>query len=102
MPRINIDDKLFGDDRFIELTVLVGDYQKAIGICVQIFRLGQRFWAHDNLIPLKLFKKISGSDLFLKVGLAKRKPNGIYVCGYENYFAWNSQKIEASRKGGES
>lgn len=102
MSRINIDDKLFGDDRFIEFASLVGNYQQAIGASVQIFRLGQRYWCNDSLIPLSQFKKIKNSDLFIQSGLASRKKGGVYVCGSHEHFDWIRQKRDAGRKGAES
>lgn len=102
MPRINIDDKLFGDSRFIRLVEFIGNFQTAIGLTVEVMRVGQKYWAEHKLIPVKVFSKIPNADMHLKAGLSHRKVGGIYVAGSDEYFAWLRAKKESSRKGGES
>lgn len=104
MPRINIDDKLFADQRFLDFVFLLsGDRYRAIGICVVLFQTAQRYWLNNKqLIPLTEFKKIPCFEFLIKSGLVQRKRAGVYVCGSRDYFAWIVSKIDSSRKGGES
>lgn len=103
MPRINIDDKLFSDFRFIEFSMKVGCHYKAIGLVVRIWQTAQRYWA-PNLkpIPISIYHRLEGSKLFEECGLSKRIRAGQYVLGSREQFAWLIQKHDASHKASES
>lgn len=103
MARINVDDDLFTDPRFIELAIKLGDRELAIGIVINAWQLAQRYWVPDKkLIPIKIFDKLRASKIILDCGLATRKRGGIYLQGSSDQFAWLMRIHDLSRKGVES
>lgn len=103
MPRINIDDSLFNDHRFIELSLKCGNQYLAVGSLYYLWRAAQKYWVPDKkLIPITIFKKLLHADLFEEVGFVKRKRSGFYVHGSEDSFRWLLTIHDHSRKGVES
>lgn len=103
MARINIDDKLFGDERFLRFCELVGnDRHLGLGLSITFFKLAQSFWCPSHqLIPWSVFIKQRHYRAFLDSGLAKRRKRGVYVSGSADNFQWLCQKYDASRKAAE-
>lgn len=87
MARLNLDDELFGDERFKLLVTVLGDEEKAIGKMVRLFRIGQIYWRKNKLIPEHIFMK-SGFECTLDVELAQKRQDGVYVCGAEKRWNW--------------
>lgn len=105
MARINIEDSIFKDGRFIDLCIALGDKQKALGALVWAFIIAQKFYldeSSDRLIPLSEWKRQSCENKLLDFGFAEMRDKGVYVCGSEKQFAWLVQRVEAGRKGGNS
>lgn len=103
MARINIEDSLFKDARFINLCIFYGNRTKALGSICWAFIVAQRFYLdteNERLIPISEWKRQECDDKLIEFGLAELRPNGIYVSGSENQFAWLIQKQEAGKKGG--
>lgn len=96
MPRINIDDRFYSDERFYHLIELVKDYDLAVGISVRFWKLGQRYFKDNKSIPPSIFFKQKYAKEFLEVGLAKRQKRGLYICGSRDHFAWIQQKVDAA------
>ena len=103
MARINIEDSLFKDARFIDLCIHYGDKAKALGVITWAFVIAQKFYLSEEsgrLIPLNEWKRQQCDDKLIEIGLAEVRQNGVYVSGSENQFAWLIQKSEAGKKGG--
>ena len=103
MARINIEDSLFKDARFIDLCIHYGDKAKALGAVTWAFIVAQRFYLSQEsarLIPLSEWKRQQCDDKLIDLGLAEMRQDGVYVSGSEIQFAWLIQKQEAGKKGG--
>ncbi len=90
MARINLEDSLFADPRFMKLCVKLGDELKAVGALVMAFRLSQEFWGNDRQrIPTDRWASLgSAAESIIEVGLARIEPSGVYVCGSEQQHEW--------------
>lgn len=105
MPRINIEDSLFKDNRFYELIGLLGDKKRAIGALVEAWVLAQAYVDEDNpggVIPEDHWNQQKISNEIITVGLARKIPNGIEVCGGRVQFAWLRQRQDAAKRGGQA
>lgn len=105
MPRINIEDSLFKDSRFIDLCIHHKDKQKALGILVWAFIIAQKHYLDelsDRLIPLSEWKRQGCDESLITLGFAEFRENGVYLCGSEKQFGWLVQRVEAGRIGGKS
>lgn len=105
MARINIEDSVFKDGRFIDLCIDLGDKQKALGCLVWAFIIAQKYYldeSNDRLIPLNEWQRQSCENKLIDFGLAEIREKGVYVCGSENQFNWLIQRSEAGKKGGGS
>jgi hypothetical protein len=103
MARINIEDSLFKDARFIDLCIYYGDKAKALGVITWAFVVAQKYYLSEEsarLIPLSEWKRQQCDDKLIEIGLAEMRPEGIYVSGSEDQFAWLIQKQQAGKKGG--
>lgn len=106
MARINIEDSLFKDGRFIDLAIAMGSRHAALGAVIEAFMLAQEFYLNtstDRMIPLTEWNRRKAVGLVIDVGLAELKGKDkdlIYVCGAEKQFAWLLQRQDAGAKGG--
>ena len=101
MARINIDDSLYTDSRFVKLVLLLKDYDRAIGSIVRAWTVAQKhFVTPEKMIPLDAWKRQDLRDEIIEVGLAERVGDFVRICGAEEQFAWITQRINAGRKGG--
>ena len=101
MARINIDDSLFKDSRYINLLIKVGDKDKALGIVVSAWMVAQRFFLnekYDRLIPFSAWENQGCSNLLLEFGLAEKREKGVYVMGSNDQFGWLIQRSEAGKR----
>lgn len=104
MARINIEDSIFRDHRFISLVQSEGSYWAALGLIVGAWMLAQKYYldtSNDRLIPLNewdrsLFGKLES------IGLAERKQKGVYVKGSDEQFSWLVQRSNAGKKSAHS
>lgn len=100
MARINIEDSLFADGRFILLSTILGSPETALGKLIFAYRLAQGYYIEGKNIPADIFE-LSGFESLLKVGLARREEDGgYYIAGSEDQFRWIVSKIENGKKGG--
>lgn len=89
MARVNIEDTLWTDLRFMRLCVLLGDELRAIGAIVGAFRLAQKFWFPEKKpIPELQFNCSRLPLALVESGLVVQGDGGFYVCGSEEQFAW--------------
>ncbi len=104
MARINVEDEIGNDPRFIRLLMnLKGDYYKALGFCVGAWRMGQKYYKDveaKGIIPFEEWDQTEFGANFVECGLAVKTENGIYVKGSKDKFAWLDQKSEAGKIGG--
>lgn len=101
MARINLEDSLWSDPRFMKLCVKLQDEEKALGRIIIAWRFAQKFWCpHKKPIPEKTWLEAHLGTELIEVGLAKKMPDGIYISGSEEQFAWWFQRQAAGRKGG--
>lgn len=100
MARINVEESIWSNSKFLRLCIALGDEQKAIGMMVIAWRTAQRFWC-PNKKPIP-DSEWSDAGLYFDLidhGLAKRVDGGIYVNGTEDNFDW---WFKASDKGKKS
>jgi hypothetical protein len=100
MARLNIETDIFSDMRFLDLIILVGDREKAIGKLICFWIVAQKYWVNDrSLVPLEVFERMNLEQL-ISVGLAEKRDNGIYAKGSEERFDWLLIRKEAAKRGG--
>lgn len=103
MARINIEDKLWSDDRFLSLLEKLGSRAQAVGSVVLAFKLAQEFWLPNKKnIPLPRWELSSNAQALLDSGLAVLQQDGVYVSGTEENFAWYFAKVVAGKAGGKA
>lgn len=101
MARINIEDSLWSDPRFMRLCIKMGDEFKAIGAVVSAWRQAQKHYCPDKKpIPQKDFEAAGLPIELVDVGLAVKCEDGFKMKGSDEHFAWWFQRWEAGKKGG--
>ena len=101
MPRINMEDSLFCDDRFMRLVEIMGDRASALGSLVLAFKLAQKHWIpNKQLIPKDEFGMIPNWGHIINCNLAKESDIGFYVKGTESCTEWWFNAQAKGRKGG--
>lgn len=99
MARINVEDSLWSDPRFMDLCLLLGDKFKALGVILVAWKMAQKHWCPDRApIPAHEWFSAGLGKEMTKVGLAREAQGGIYICGSEEHFAWWFQRQEAGKK----
>lgn len=100
MARINIDDSIFSDPRFLCACDEIGRFA-AMGEFVYIIKLAQKYWVDgEQGIPKNIYALSKFSDCFISVGLVKDMGDAFYLAGSKEYFSWISAKKENGKKGG--
>lgn len=98
MARINVEDSIFRDARFLNLCVRVGDSQKALGQLVFAWILAQRFYlSNDGLIQKKEWDAQGIGDDLIHCGLAELINNSVRMKGIDEQFAWLRQRSDAGK-----
>lgn len=99
MARLNIEDSIWSDARFLKLCIKLKDERTAVGAVVLAWKLAQKH--HKTLkVPLAEWIKSGIGTEIIEVGLAEETKEGIYVCGSKEHFAWYSERVEAAKAGG--
>jgi hypothetical protein len=102
MPRVNVEDELFRDQRFIDLMIALGDSDKALGALVRCWIVAQKFWKHsDNGVPKVEWAKQRLRQEIIDVGLAEDRGDFVFVVGSHVHFAWLRSKVESGIRSGE-
>jgi hypothetical protein len=111
LARINFESRFLADPRFRLLVKLVGDEDKALGMCVRAWFLAQKYWTDDrSLIPERIWQA-SGLEPLVAADLAevraeqnRTSSSGIYCRGAETQFEWlvKSNRSEAGKKSAEA
>lgn len=105
MARINLEDSLFTDGRFLNLIAKTGNVDSALGAVVRAFMLAQKYYldeSNDRLIPFNEWQRQLIDNSIIDVGLAEKRENGIYVVGSEEQFNWLLQRQAAGKKSAET
>ncbi len=101
MPRINIEESLWSDDRYQNLTALTGNRAIAAGAIILAFVTAQKYWIpNKHPIPKKEWDRLSLSKELVDVGMAEIMEDGVYVKGSKDQFNWWFKKQESGRIGG--
>lgn len=103
MARINIEDTLFRDSRFLELVLSTGNRWTALGMVTEAWYLAQEYFLNeesDRMIPLEVWRKRKAPDVVISAGLAEVRDDKVYVCGSSEQFDWLLQKAESGKRGG--
>lgn len=100
MARINIDDDLWTDPRFIALTRLLGD-DRALSQLIRFWRCAQNFWLQERRgIPDDIFELHDFPEELFKIRLAERRDGAVFDPDAEARFAWILACQENGKKGG--
>jgi hypothetical protein len=100
LPRINIDDELRVDPRFLALCELVGR-SRAYGALCCLWEIGQAYWKKDRaLIPTKLFEQLPESTDLIRSNFALLREEGVYCSGAEERWVFLMTRSDAGRLGG--
>jgi hypothetical protein len=103
LARINVEDGLWADPRFLKLCIKLGDEEKALGRVVIAWRFAQKFWCpNKDPIPDEAWTAARLGNELVEVGLARFENGGYYLAGSEEQFAWWFQRQESGRKGGQA
>lgn len=105
MARINIEDDLFKDHRWMELCIKVGSFETALGSLVRLWLVAQKYWKRDQArIPKAVWEEQKLNSALVETGWAvwQETSNGFFAEGSEKQFAWLVQRQEAGSKGGEA
>jgi len=102
LARINIEDSIFKDQRFIDLCILCGDSNTALGQLVFVWINAQKYFNSHGEIPNEAWVTQKLSENVIKVKLAERSSTGVRVCGQKEQFAWIKQASDAGKKSAES
>lgn len=102
MARINIEESIFKDVRFINLIMkLDGNTDMALGCLVRAWMIAQKYFLKKEfagLITEKKWKKHGLSDFIVEVGLAEKRDQGIYLCGSKKQFKWLIESSAAGKR----
>ena len=101
MARLNVEDSLWSDPRFLRLCAKLGDEIQAIGSVILAWKLAQKHWCpNKQLIPENVFKEAGLPEELISIGLAERHKDGIRMRGCEEHFEWWFKKVNSGRLGG--
>lgn len=103
MARINIEDDLYKDKRFVNLILKLQSMDAALGALVRAWSLAQKWYlTDDRMIPVNEWKEQEISDSVIEVGLATVINGKVKVVGDDEQFSWLVQKQEAGKKSANS
>ena len=91
MARINFEDSIYSDFRFINLINRFGSIEFALGSLVRAWHLGQKYYLNEKtnrMIPLKKWNQQGIKMDIIEVGLAEIIDDHVYIKGAEKQFAW--------------
>ena len=104
LARINIEQCIWTDHRFINLCMKTGNIDQALGSLVRAWMIAQQWYLKDDrLIPSSEWEKQNLPEALFEVGLASRNETGrVRMAGSEEQFGWLLQRSEAGKRGGGS
>lgn len=96
MARINIEDRLFRDVRWMGLITKTGCHYKALGLISSAWILAQENWIKHGFIPKKSWPK--ELNLLIEAELAEvNEEGGVYVKGSKRAFEWLKQRSNSGK-----
>lgn len=101
MARINVEESIWWDERFIKLVLLhrKNKYQ-AMGALVHFWHIAQRYYVQGKDVPKDVFHYQKLDKRIIEAGLAEVTESGIRARGGAKMFEWLISKTENGRKGG--
>jgi hypothetical protein len=104
VARINIEETWWTDPRRAKLARhFSGDYAKADGLVVAMWRVAQEFWSKDRLrIPKEIFETLESWELLVDCKLAILEQSEVYVRGSSQRLNWSFEhrnKLNNSKAG---
>jgi hypothetical protein len=99
VARVNIEDSIYKDLRFIRLAMaLGGDVDRAIGALVRAWSLAQEWYLKtpDRMIPLAEWRAKEINQAVIDVGLAELVGDRVRIRGADEQFKW---LLAASKNG---
>lgn len=103
MPRINIEDSLYRDGRFIELCLTLKSKWTALGALTEAWSFAQDYVNIDNplgLVPLIDWNNRKICNYIIEAGLAEVREDKVYLRGAEKHFNWLISAKIKGQKGG--
>ncbi len=99
MARINIEDSIYRDPRFLELAMKMGSIDTAIGALVRVWSEAQKWYlTPERMIPLSEWNQRKLPMAVIEVGLAEQVGEKVRVCGSDTQFKWLAQRQNAGRE----
>ena len=102
MARINLEDSIYRDSRFLKLVIYLGCEYKALGLLVSAWSLAQKYYLNKETNRLIEKSAWLTNDYLplLTIGLAEERDTGFYIKGSNENFTWLIQKQNAGKLGG--
>lgn len=103
MARVNIEDSIYRDERFIRFCASLNfNKAAAIGYCVLAWDLAHKWYLKSptKLIPIKEWEKENIPKEFILCGLAEIRDGGIYIKGSDEHCGYLLICQESGRRGG--
>jgi hypothetical protein len=96
MARINFEDSVLKDGRFIDLAIKMGSRRTALGALLEAYLVAQRYWVpSEKRIPTEVYGRERLATELIEVGLAEQTDDGVYIRGSKEQFAWLVQRSRA-------
>jgi hypothetical protein len=103
MARINIEDSLYTDFRFLELHKKLDNLEMAIGAMVRAWTVAQKWYTSQwKMIPVSVWEKQKLNNFIIECGLATREGDFIKMAGADEQFSWLVQRSEAGKRSARS
>lgn len=102
MPRINIEESLWRDNRFQDLLILVKNRHIAKGMILELWIVAQKFWLASKGcgIPKPAWEKEGLPNELIQAGLARDDGEFVYAIGSKEQFAWMDAASAKGKFGG--
>jgi hypothetical protein len=99
MARINVEDSIYKDTRFLELTQKTGSFEMALGSLVRVWSTAQEYFLKANGgIPQDIWDRQKLRNEVIDCGLAYCINGQVFVEGAEKQFGWLRQRSNAGKK----
>jgi len=103
LARINVEDSIYKDARFLQLVVRLGDADRALGVVVRAWTVAQKWYTREpRMVPVAEWDKQNFPSDLVEVGLAERVGEFVRMAGADDQFAWLIQCQVAGSKGGKA
>jgi hypothetical protein len=102
VARVNIEDSIYTDQRFLDLFIKLGNRYEAVGMLVTAWTLAQKWYVTPSrMIPLTVWREQRMPDALIETGLAEIVDGEfVRMRGADDQFAWLKQRQAAGKNGG--